>query len=253
MNKNTIFYTTIMILFAMTTISSSYGYGNNGNMRNTGGVLLKIAENNRITVSQKLRDYINYTYNPNTRRGKLMGELMLLTDEQFKTLVFVWYRAKKMYPKFKYTLLAIAWQESAFGVFTINPYDNSKSRFPGSYGVFHALLSSTMSRKYGVGVFDGRMSMATKYNSMLLATELTNDYHISMDYAAKELYFWNGRWKGQSKKYSKTVASYNTGGCSLHSKKPSCKKKVKLGKRYAREILTKIAVLRYFLKLHDIR
>lgn len=153
---------------------------------------------------------------------RLTKELNSLSVQQYKVLVKTYVKG---YPfDYGYTLTAIAWKESCFGKYPINLGDPS-------FGVFHSLLSTVVSRNN---------VSETYWNTSRIAERLLLDFDFSFSQALAELKFWENYWtsKGVSRVWSHTVQSYNA-GFNRNVEAP-----------YRDDILLRIQILKKFFKGH---
>ena len=152
----------------------------------------------------------------------LTYELNHLSTSQYKILLKTYAKASAF--DMQLTMTAIAWQESDFGKWKINLGDPS-------FGVFHNLISSVMSRHH----LDGR------WNESRMAEKLLNDYDFSFSETLSELEFWKNYWKNKrvSRVWSHMVMSYNAGFDYSN------------GKEYIKHIKQRIYVLKKYIKLHQ--
>jgi len=134
-----------------------------------------------------------------------------------------------------YTLTAIAWKESSFGVFKLNTHDGHKLKYKGSYGVFHILLNSVMMKE----------NNKSHWHASRIAEKLYNDTKYCAGKSLEELLYWQRYWKNKNvtKVFSHTVGSYNQGTVSINSIK---------GNLYAKDILLRISALKKYFKAHNI-
>lgn len=128
-----------------------------------------------------------------------------------------------------YTLAAIAWKESKFGLWPINVSDGKH----GSFGPFHVLLESSSVRNGAV----------TDWDKSRLAEKLVLDFQFAANEAISELLYWQRRWENKDMNWSRTVASYNAGKASINSDR---------GLAYSKDILLRIKILKKYFKKNDI-
>ena len=147
-------------------------------------------------------------------------ELDNLSLSQKEVLVKTWLKAKKF--NLEFTMTAIAWHESHFGLYPINLSDPS-------FGVFHNLITS-VARRHNV---------TSKWSKSRLAEQLIQDYDFSFAESLSELKFWQGVHKNKPNNWSLTVKSYNAG--YRHEN----------GKQYLVQIKTKIKALKRFFKRNE--
>ena len=134
-----------------------------------------------------------------------------------------------------YTLTAIAWTESNFGKFKMNVNDGDVYKYKGSYGVYHILLNTVMSRE----------EIKSQWHASRVAERLYTDQKYCGTKALEELLFWDRTWKskGVEKHYRHVVASYNAGYNSINSKN---------GRKYSEVIALRVKALKKYFKEHNI-
>lgn len=130
-----------------------------------------------------------------------------------------------------YTLAAIAWKESKFGLWIINLADGKH----GSFGVYHILLESAMFRN---GVSD-----SSSWYKSRLAEKLMIDLNFAANEALSELLYWKKKWSRLDRVWSRTVASYNRGNASINSNS---------GREYAKDILLRTKVIKKYFEKNKI-
>ncbi len=126
-----------------------------------------------------------------------------------------------------YTLAAIAWRESLFGLKKTNHKDGIK----GSYGTYQIQLY------YALEILELEH---TKQNEEMLRFYLINSEDISAKYAI----FMLMEWYRIHKDYDKMLASYNVGGISTKSAN---------GQRYVRDIKYRIKLLKKYVAENNIK
>ena len=153
---------------------------------------------------------------------QLTKELDNLTISQYKVLLKTFKKGNVF--DYGYSLTAITWKESKFGKFKVNLCDPS-------FGCFHSLLSTTLTRNN---------MKDTAWNRSRLAERLIADYDFSFSQALAELKYWENYWtsKGVPKVWSHTIRSYNRGFNHI------------LGEPYRKDIVQMIRVLRKYFKAH---
>lgn len=161
------------------------------------------------------------------RYSQYMAELENLNSEQ-RSVLYKAYTAG-MDSDLQYTLTAIAWKESDFGVYITNLGDGSK----GSFGPFHALLDTVKVRYHATNT----------WQASRLAERLIKDFDFAASNAITELQCWKQQWKGKgSLQYRYMIASYNAGYKSYGSTK---------GRQYALDVILRMQVLQDYFKKHD--
>lgn len=149
-----------------------------------------------------------------------LKELDNLNKDQLKTLYKTFYYGKQH--DLHWTLTAIAWKESNFGKYLINP--RSKD-----YGVFQINLK-TYKRRYASEIATNNLSDDT------IKSYLVRYYDLNAIAAIDELLFWQSV---HGKQWTKIWASYND-GTVISSK----------GRAYSRDIAKRIKLLQHFIGEH---
>lgn len=151
-------------------------------------------------------------------------ELNNLTDNQKDVLVSALTNGKDY--NLSYTLAAIAWKESMFGI----RKENHKDGIKGSYGNYQIQLYYAL---------EALELEHTKENEEMIKYYLTNNDNISAKYAIYMLL----EWYKIHKSYDKMVASYNVGTRSINSEN---------GQRYLRDIKYRVKLLKEYVANNDI-
>lgn len=155
----------------------------------------------------------------NLKANSLDNELKNLSYEKREVLFKIYEDGKKF--DLQWTLTAIAWQESSFGKYLVNP--NSQD-----YGIFQINLRIYKNRyKYEIE--------QANVNDNILIKMLTQHYGIGLTAAIAELQFWK-EVRGDHR-WNQIWASYNDG--NIISKK---------GVKYSQMIAKKIRALKKYIK-----
>jgi len=153
--------------------------------------------------------------------NSLDRELQNLSTDQKKILVWVYEKAEPY--DLKWTMMAIAWQESSFGKYLIG-------RTSPDYGIFQVNINS-FERRYS----NHWREMGVNFDREQVAYYLINDKELNFVASLEEILFWrdihNGNW-------NKIWASYNGG--------------YKGNFNYAQKIKAKIRALKRFLTKNSI-
>jgi hypothetical protein len=158
---------------------------------------------------------------------RYMTELENLNSEQ-RTVLYKAYSAG-IDADLQYTLTAIAWKESNFGVYFSDLGDGSK----GSFGPFHALLDTVVVRYHATNT----------WQTSRLAERLIKDFDFAASVSIAELQCWKQHWKSKGSLQNRyMIASYNAGYKSYTSPK---------GREYALDILLRMRILQEYFKKHD--
>jgi len=131
-----------------------------------------------------------------------------------------------------YTLTAIAWKESMFGLYRMNITDGyAKSKYKGSFGVHHILLSTAVNMA----------GIKTAWSASRLAERLYTDDKLNATAALEILVYWRTRWSNNNSNmvWSRTVASYNAGTRGINTK---------AGVAYRDDILLRVKALKWYFK-----
>jgi hypothetical protein len=158
---------------------------------------------------------------------RYMTELENLNSEQ-RSVLYKAYTAG-IDADLQYTLTAIAWKESDFGVYFSDLGDGSK----GSFGPFHALLDTVAARYHATNT----------WQTSRLAERLIKDFDFSASVSIGELQCWKQHWRHKGSLQNRyMIASYNAGYRSYDSND---------GRKYALDILLRMRVLQEYFKKHD--
>lgn len=149
-------------------------------------------------------------------------------DSKQKEVMFASYEVGKKYD-LGYTLVAIAWNESNLGEKNVNKTDG---RY-GSYGPYHALMDTVLS-KYGL--------RGTKHTRDVIAERLKTDFEFSSNEVIAELKYWKERWKHHPDQYDRMIASYNAGTKGLNST---------AGIRYRDVTVNRVKAIERYMKKHQ--
>jgi len=141
-----------------------------------------------------------------------------LTLKQQRFLYDIYQYSK--HTKYKWTLVAISWQETLAGEALVNVFDGSGDN--ASCGPFHDLLSSVFSRH--------PEWVPSHFNKNKICTKLITDWGFALRESVAELNHWYRVRKGN---WLKIWASYNSGN------------NYRKGMKYAYSILMKVRTLRY--------
>ena len=160
----------------------------------------------------------------------LFSETLEKLEKQFRTLTLeqqeVARTAYKLGESFNYgyTLVAIAWKESQFGIYMINLQDPSA-------GVFHNNINTVMKRHK-------EDYLDTSFQRNLIAQMLIDNIFFAAAEALSELEYWEELHKDmlniETRAYLKIWASYN-GGYSYNNDRP---------KAYAQSIRKRIIIIK---------
>lgn len=160
----------------------------------------------------------------------LFSETLEKLEKQFRTLTLeqqeVARTAYKLGKNFNYgyTLVAIAWKESQFGIYMINLQDPSA-------GVFHNNINTVMKRHK-------EDYLDTSFQRNLIAQMLIDNIFFAAAEALSELEYWEELHKDmlniETRAYLKIWASYN-GGYSYNNDRP---------KAYAQSIRKRIIIIK---------
>ena len=125
-----------------------------------------------------------------------------------------------------YTLAAIAWKESNFGMYMTNLGDGKY----GSYGVFHILLDHAIVRH--------NIKATNKWNKSRLVERLIFDFDFSAQEAIGQLEYWKNKFKNKENTLAWAIAGYNAGNKGLDSSK---------GQSYRTDVKYKIRALEIYM------
>ncbi len=148
--------------------------------------------------------------------NKLDNHLLTISPEQATVLMDTYERSKSY--NLKWTMTAIAWQESDFG-------KNMIGRTTPDYGTFQININ-TFKARYRKEVSDGKLTDAQ------IIEMLVSDYELNYTASIEEIKFWQNV---HGDDYEKIWASYNGGW--------------KGNPRYARAIKYKIQALKRYFSL----
>lgn len=150
-------------------------------------------------------------------------QLYRLSDDQLKIMVFSY----KMGAEFDlgYSLAAIAWKESNFGLYLMNLADGKL----GSFGVYHILLEYAIARN----------KIKSNWDISRYAERLVFDNELCANEAISELLFWKKYHKKHANVWRRMFASYNAGTFGIDTEK---------GRLYAEDAVNRVRALERFFK-----
>lgn len=128
-----------------------------------------------------------------------------------------------------YALAAIAWKESNYGKYLMNIFDGNL----GSYGVYHILLETAISRN----------KIKTNWDKSRYAEKLVFDIELCADEAISELLYWKSYFKRSATPWKAMFAGYNAGYKGLRST---------AGKAYADDAVLRVKALQKYFKEHKL-
>lgn len=155
--------------------------------------------------------------------NKYFRQLHHLSDSQLKIMVFSY----KMGVEFDlgYSLAAIAWKESNFGLYLMNLADGKL----GSFGVYHILLEYAIARN----------KIKSNWDISRYAERLVFDNELCANEAISELLFWKKYHKKHANVWRRMFASYNAGTFGIDTEK---------GRIYAEDAVNRVRALERFFK-----
>lgn len=163
--------------------------------------------------------------------SNLKEEISRISKEQMKVMIKTFAKGAKK--DWSWTLTAIAWEESKFGLAKINFNDPSA-------GVFHNYLPTVLKN---IKVKD------TPYNRNIYGGKLADDFNFSFQQALIELERWK---KVRKNNWSAVVKSYNKGYLWDKKSRIYKKKYEKDAERYLKRITLKLQVLKWYFKQFNI-